>query len=223
MRPAGTSRETQVDRLARERQPAQSPRRNRDGEILEAAIEVFSAKGYAGASLQDVADAVGLLKGSLYHYISSKESLLSRIFEEAHEQAKVLMAAVDDLALPPDEHLREFVRQLTLFYLHNRARASLYFSEWRHLTGEDRETVLRQRGEFETYVRGVLSRAKKAGMTRPDLDVKLATFYLLAAVNGVLVWYRPGGTLSATRIAEEVASMSCAAALQGPPVRRRGP
>lgn len=188
-------------------------RRNRDSQILEAAVRIFSEKGYAATSLQDVADAVGLLKGSLYHYISSKESLLSRIFQEAHEQATTLMAEVDDLGLPPDEHLREYIRRLTLFYLGNRERASLYFSEWRHLTGDERATVLKQRREFATYLRRVLERAKAAGLARDDLDVKLATFYLVAAVNGVLVWYRPGGGLSASRIAAEVADMSCAAVL----------
>jgi DNA-binding transcriptional regulator YbjK len=56
-------------------------RRNRSDEILQAAIEIFHQKGYAAASIQDVADTVGVLKGSLYHYIDSKEDLLARIFE----------------------------------------------------------------------------------------------------------------------------------------------
>jgi len=198
------------------RRPRQVPRRNRDTQIIEAAVTVFSAKGYAAASLQDVADSVGLLKGSLYHYISSKESLLFRIFQESHEQAGVLMAAVDGLELPPDEQLREFVRRLTLYYLENRERASLYFSEWRHLTGDDRETVQKQRREFDAYVRAMITRAKDEGLTRDDLDVQLASFYLVAAVNGVLIWYRPGGRSSATRIADEVAEMSCAALLARP-------
>ena len=195
------------------RRPRPVPRRNRDTQIIEAAVTVFSEKGYAAASLQDVADSVGLLKGSLYHYISSKESLLFRIFQESHEQAGVLMAAVDALGLPPDEQLREFVRRLTLYYLENRERASLYFSEWRHLTGDDRTTVQKQRREFDAYVRGMISRAKERGLTREDLDVQLASFYLVAAVNGVLIWYRPGGRSPAIRIADEVADMSCAAVL----------
>jgi AcrR family transcriptional regulator len=198
----------------------QTPRRNRDEEILAAAIQVFSQKGYAAASLQDVADAVGLLKGSLYHYISSKESLLYRIFQESHTQAAGLMAAIDDLGLPPDARLREFVRRLTLFYAENRERASLYFSEWRHLTGEDRTTVMKQRQEFELYVRDIVQQASEQDLTREGLDVKLATRYLLTAVNGVVIWYRPGGRFSATEVAEQIAEMGCASLLRSERAKR---
>jgi TetR/AcrR family transcriptional regulator, cholesterol catabolism regulator len=192
----------------------QSPRRNRDEEILTAAIQVFSEKGYAAASLQDVADAVGLPKGSLYHYISSKESLLYRIFQESHEEASALMAAIDALGLAPDAKLREFVRQLTLFYEQHRERASLYFSEWRHLTGDDRETVMKQRREFELYMRTMVSEAHERGLTNPDLDVKLATRYILTAVNGVILWYRPEGPLPGDDIADQIAELACSSVLR---------
>lgn len=188
-------------------------RRNRDAQILEAAVRIFAEKGYSGSSLQDVADAVGLLKGSLYHYISSKESLLYRILEEAHEQATSLMDGLDELQLPPDAHLQELVTRLTLFYLADTQRASVYFNEWRYLTGKERAKVLRQRRAFEDYVRQSVEHARAGGLTRADLDVKVATFYLLAAVNGVLTWYRPGGPLSAQSIATEVAELSCSGVL----------
>lgn len=203
--------------------PMQTARRNRDEEILAAAIQVFSQKGYAAASLQDVADAVGLLKGSLYHYISSKESLLYRIFQESHVEAFRLMNGIDELDLPPGARLREFVRQMTLFYAQNRARASLYFGEWRHLTGVDRDTVMGQRREFEIYVRTILEEAEGLGLTRDGLDIKLATRYLLTAVNGVVIWYRPEGALSAPQIAEQIADMACASVLRPQPAIRKKP
>lgn len=188
-------------------------RRNRDKQILDAAVRIFADKGYSGASLQDVADAVGLLKGSLYHYISSKQSLLYRILQEAHQDATALVNSVDELQLPPDAHLREVVKRLTLFYLADPQRARVYFNEWRYLTGKERTTVLRQRREFEDYICQSVERTHAAGLTRADLDVKVATFYLLAAVNGVLTWYRPGGPLSADKIAAEVALLSCTGVL----------
>jgi len=190
------------------------PRRNRDEEILAAAIQVFSQKGYAAASLQDVADAVGLLKGSLYHYISSKESLLYRIFQESHVEGAALMAAVDEMGLAPDAKLREFARRLTLFYEQNRERASLYFGEWRHLTGEDLQTVMKQRREFELYVRTIVSEAHERGLTDPDLDVKLATRYILTGINGVILWYHPDGALPAEDIAERIAELACSSVLR---------
>lgn len=191
----------------------QAVRANRDGQILEASIRIFAEKGYAAASLQDVADAVGLLKGSLYHYISSKESLLYRIFQEAHEQAKVMMDAVDELNLSPEEHIREFLKRLALFYVVNRERASLYFSEWRNLTGEERNTVLRQQREFRSYIRQMLERAQDAGATRGSLDVKIATSFLLAALNGVPSLFRTDSPHEAEQLAGEIANLACAAVL----------
>ena len=58
-------------------------RRNREHEVVEAAVKVFYEKGYAASTIQDVADVVGVLKGSLYHYISSKEDLLFRILQQS--------------------------------------------------------------------------------------------------------------------------------------------
>lgn len=195
----------------------QTTRRNRDEEILDAAIQVFSQKGYAAASLQDVADSVGLLKGSLYHYISSKESLLYRIFQESHNEASGLMEQIDGLGQSPDARLHEFVRRMTLFYAENRARASLYFGEWRHLTGAERATVMGQRREFELYVRNILDQAESQGQTRDGIDIKLATRYLLTAVNGVVIWYRPERALSAPEIAEQIADMACSSVLRPQP------
>jgi AcrR family transcriptional regulator len=185
-------------------------RRNRDAEVFQAAIEIFSEKGYSASSLQDVADRVGLLKGSLYHYISSKESLLYRIFHEAHIEARVLMTEVAALDLPAQEHLYEYLRRLTLWYLANRQRSALYFTEWRYLTGEFGKIVRKDRRELEGYVRAIIQKAKDEGDTRPDLDVKLASFAALSAVNSVLIWYRPGGQYDVDRIAAEIAELASA-------------
>lgn len=224
-----------VDRTMRKPEPegqaggalASSPsgRRNRHEAIFTAAIAVFSERGYAAASLQDVADSVGLLKGSLYHYISSKESLLYEIFQDWYVQAVSLMRGIDALELPPSARLREFVRQLTLFYARDRERAGLYFSEWRHLAGDHHKTVMAQRREFELYVLGLIREVEKQGLGRDELEAKLATRYLLTAVNGVVLWYRPDGAWSADEIAEQIADMTCAFVLRPessivPPDRR---
>lgn len=196
----------------RRRQRRNSGRRNRDDEVLEAAISVFSEHGYSAASLQDVADAVGLLKGSLYHYISSKESLLFRIFNDAHTQALALMAEVDALGLPPDRKLKTYVERLTLWYLGHRDRASLYFTEWRYLTGDYAKSVRAQRREFELYVRTILTEAQEAGLTREDLDPRVTSYYILSAVNSVPIWYQAREPLSPEELARQISDLSYQAA-----------
>ena len=124
-------------------------RRNRSQDVIEAAIRVFHKKGYASASIQDVADEVGVLKGSLYHYIDSKEDLLARIFEDSAGQFEELMAEVASLDAPPVERLRHFARQSSLWYLRNIERVGIYVNEWKHLSGKRLKEVIRIRLAFE--------------------------------------------------------------------------
>ena len=69
--------------------------------IIEAAARMFDAKGYSATSTQDIANEVGLLKGSIYYYINSKEDLLFRIIEESHEGALRAIATVSALDVGP--------------------------------------------------------------------------------------------------------------------------
>ena len=197
-----------------EKQPRVVDRRNREADVLEAAIEVFYAKGYDGASIQDVADIVGVLKGSLYHYISSKEDLLFRIFQGSDEQAVTIMAEVAQRDLPPREHLEAYLTEIVAWYLNNIERVSLYFNEWRYLTGDNAEIVRKQRRAFADYVRDIL--VEGTDELRTGADVKLTTYFILGAINNIPVWYRKAGGYSASRLLTQFASMSSACAFVDP-------
>jgi AcrR family transcriptional regulator len=183
-------------------------RRNRDAEVIEAAIDVFWRKGFPAASVQDVADQVGVLKGSLYHYIKSKEDLLFRIFDESHLQASAIVKDVSAIDAPPLERLRIYVERYLAWYLENIERVSLYFSEWRHLTGARRTTVLKQRRLYEDFVRDLVREAQKAGEVPAGLNLNYATFYILGGMQSVPVWYRREGRDSPQQIAEAFAAMT---------------
>jgi AcrR family transcriptional regulator len=182
-------------------------RRNRRADVVEAAIKVFHEKGYASASIQDVADAVGVLKGSLYHYIDSKEDLLARIFEESDAQSFALMEQSHDLDLSAVERLRWFGRSWSLWYLENVERAAIYVNEWKHLSGQRLKDVLKTRHEYDARVAEIIDDVKLAGDASPDLDVRYATFFVLTAINGLPTWYRRRGPDPAEHIAEVYADM----------------
>jgi AcrR family transcriptional regulator len=184
-----------------------SGRRNRGEEVIEAAVAIFNEKGYATASIQGVADRVGVLKGSLYHYIDSKEDLLARIFEESDEVSFALMEESRDLDLSAVERLRWFARSWTLWYLENIERTAIYVNEWRHLTGKRLEKVVQTRHEYEQRVKEIIRDVQKDGQAAPDLDVRYACFVVLSAINGLPTWYRRGGPDSAEHIADVYADM----------------
>jgi AcrR family transcriptional regulator len=185
-------------------------RRNRDSEILEAAILVFAHKGYAAASMQDVADAVGVLKGSLYHYIGSKEELLFRIFDESHQEAARRIEEVSGMDADPLTKLYVYFKRLVHTTLVNRERTVLYFRDWRQLTGPRLETVVKQREEYESFVRGLIVEAYKAGKTPVHIKPKYVSFFLIGGLNWVADWYRADGPDSADLVAESYARMAIA-------------
>jgi AcrR family transcriptional regulator len=197
-------------------------RRNRGEEVLKAAIQIFYDKGYASSSIQDVAASVGVLKGSLYHYIDSKEDLLARIFEGSDEDSVELMNRVRAIDAPAVERLREFARLWSLWYLNNLERASLYFNQWKHLTGERLERIVAKRHEYEQWVAGMIDEVKSQGDADPDLDTRYACFFILSAINGLPVWYRRGRGDSAEHISEVYADI-IVAMVCGTPGRKRQP
>jgi len=107
-------------------------RRARDSEVIEAAVNLFWEKGYASTSVQDVADALGMLKGSLYYYIKSKEDLLKKIFEDSHAEVREITESVMALEKPSIERLQIFIERYAGWYLLNLRRAALYTREWHH-------------------------------------------------------------------------------------------
>jgi AcrR family transcriptional regulator len=165
-------------------------RYNRDAEVLAAAINVFWRKGFAAATIQDIADEVGVLKGSLYHYVQSKEELLFRIFDESHRQASEMRREVVEMELPPIEALHLYVEKYVLWYLQNMERVSLYFSEWKRLSGDRLAEARRHRRTYDEFVSGLILDAEKAGEIPSRMDAKYATYFVLGALNGIPDWYR---------------------------------
>jgi AcrR family transcriptional regulator len=190
-------------------------RRNRGQDVIEAAIRVFHKKGYASASIQDVAEEVGVLKGSLYHYIDSKEDLLARIFEDSAGHFEAMLAEAAGLDAPPVERLRSFARKCSLWYLKNIERVGIYVNEWEHLSGKRRKEVVRIRVDYERSLAEMIGDVKEAGEAGPDLDVNYATYFIFGALNGLPDWYRRRGPDPAEQIADGYARMIVATVVGG--------
>lgn len=173
--------------------------------MLEAAIRVFHKKGYASASIQDVAEEVGVLKGSLYHYIDSKEDLLARIFEDSAGHFMEMLDEACGLDERPVERLHSFGRNCSLWYLKNIERVAIYATEWKHLTGKRRKGVVGIRETYERRLAELIGEVKEAGESPPDLDVNFATYFIFGALNGLPDWYRRRGPDPAEKIADAYA------------------
>lgn len=185
-------------------------RRNREPEIVAAAIEVFHKKGYAGASLQDVADIVGVLKGSLYHYISSKEELLARICVESHKHSAVIMEESLESADDPLDQLRSFLERIALWYLNNLERVHIYFNEGKWLSGDRLDEVRSQGREFQGFIRTLIEKARNSNRIHTEVDPRIATQLITGSLNSISTWYRPDGLYPPQEIANAFTEMTLA-------------
>ena len=173
----------------------------REQEIYDVAADIFHRKGYAGTTLQDIADAVGLLKGSLYYYIDSKEDLLYRITQDIHEGARRTVAASAAVGGPPSARLRALVEGHVLAFRDRLAWIRVFYTEHTALTGERRREIMAERRAYEAYVDGLLAEGQADGSFCPDMDPRVARNGILTMVNSVYLWYRPAHDPPIERIA----------------------
>jgi AcrR family transcriptional regulator len=184
-----------------------SPPGVRGEEVYAAALRLFREKGYHATSMQDIAAAVGLYKGSLYHYIGGKQDLLVQVFERA---MSTLIADVEgiaaDTSLRPSTQLRLIVAAHVEALSCNLDALTVYFHEWRALAGDALTTVQAQRESYTLLVSEVLGRGVTLGEFDTP-DVRIATLGVLGMCNWLCQWYRPGGRLSPAEIAGHFADL----------------
>jgi AcrR family transcriptional regulator len=175
----------------------------RRADILAAATALFYTQGYADTSVEDVAKAVGVLKGSLYYYIDSKEDLLVRILEDVHEQvSEILVEVVARTDLTPLERLSLYVRRQVEYNAKNVRRIAVYYHEFRRLSGTRLTNLRRQRREHEQFLVDLLDQAVEAGEVHRDLDTDLAARATFATIIWPYTWYHAEGSISAQELAD---------------------
>jgi AcrR family transcriptional regulator len=204
---------------------SRAPRR-RQQEILEAAARVFHEKGYESTSIQDIADAVGILKGSLYYYITSKEDLLFEIIQGVHEEALKNLEKTRDLEGDALQKIRAFVVVHLTHNATNLVKMAVFFQDFRSLNGKRREIIVQERDLYDNFLRDLIRQGQEEGTVCPDIEPKLAAITVLGMMNWIYQWYRPGGELSATEIANAygdfvVAGLACTRATHTPGHRRQ--
>ena len=194
--------------MAKDEQGTATQRR-RD-ELVVAAAEIFHRKGYDATSMQEIAEAVGMLKGSLYYYIDTKEDLLFAVIEKAHRLGS------DGLALSAAEggDALTQLRRTVIIHMRNNLEhleeIGVFFQDFRSLSPERRGTIVAERDSYERFFRGLIEQGQQEGTIDPKVDPKLATKALLGMINWVYQWYRPDGPRPSEEIAEAFAEIALA-------------
>jgi AcrR family transcriptional regulator len=163
----------------------------RRSELTREAAKLFAQKGYHGTSIGDIAEALGVQKGSLYSHIKSKDDLLWETLSEGATAFHAALDAIPDDAAPAEKirlalrgHLRVVAEQLDV--------ATVFVQEWRYLEDARRDRFVAERRRYEERIRELLREGRDLGELRSDLDVGSAARLLLSAVNWAYTWLRPG-------------------------------
>ena len=188
-------------------EPTPTMERRRD-EIVAAAARIFHQKGYEATSIQEVAEAVGMLKGSLYYYIDAKEDLLFAVIEKAHQLGNDGMASSVEEGGDALAQLRHTITAHVRNNLENLTEIGVFFQDFRSLGQERRAAIVEERDSYERFVRGIIERGQADGTIDASIDPKLTTMALLGMMNWVYQWYRPDGPKEPQEIAEIFADVA---------------
>jgi AcrR family transcriptional regulator len=182
-----------------------TPERRR--EILDAAARVFYEKGYEAASTRDIADSVGLLKGSLYYYIESKEDFLFEIIKENHDGALAALERVRESEGDALVRMAALIDTHVEFFTSNFIASVIFFREFRSLSPE-RQALIRAEGDsYLDFVRELIVQGQREGTIDPQIDARATSLGIVGMLNSLALWYRGGGRLSPHNLAKQFASL----------------
>jgi len=176
-------------------------------QILDAAAQIFRLKGYHATSMQDIAGAVNLQKGSLYHHVSSKQEILLELLNQALELlTDQIVGVAEDENISPAEKLRQMMRMYLKALTDNVDLASVLLLEHRSLNKELHARHVPNRDRFESLWREVVEEGVQSG-DFPIAEAALTVRNILGAMNWVITWYKPNGALSIEEISDQTASL----------------
>jgi TetR/AcrR family transcriptional regulator, cholesterol catabolism regulator len=178
--------------------------RDRHRAILETAARLICEKGYEGASIQDIAEATGLTKAGLYHYIRSKEHLLLDIqnygMDVFEEQVLAQVISIPD----PLARLRACMDRNILLVTHGWSKeVTIILHEHATLTGEARTHINARKRRYVRFLESSFTEAVRAKKIRP-VNPKVAAFAFLGMVLWIYKWFRADGAISAEELSKEM-------------------
>lgn len=177
-------------------------------EIVEVAGRLFAAQGFDGTSLQDIGEHVGVLKGSLYHYISSKEDLLEDVVRSGHQGLLENMALCEHFKGRPLAQLVAFsYGHVVLNATPERIlRGAVFLQDGDKLSPSKREPLVAGRDDYNRYLRRILQDGRETAVFDPDMEPRICSFAIIGVLTSYIRWYHPGGPVTSQELGREFAA-----------------
>ena len=173
--------------------------------ITNVSIQLFGKQGYTGTSMRDIANAVGLLPGSLYAHIASKEALLLGIVADGIGRFIAAVEPFVDSSGSPVARLRKMIVAHLEVVADNPERSQVVFHQWRFLGTDNLPEAIERRRHYEALFINTIEAGVAAGEFKPDLNRRIVVLTILGALNWSAEWFSPDGKLSAAQVGELMA------------------
>lgn len=184
------------------------PANSRRTELLAIAAGLFAQKGFRSTTVRDIAEAAGILSGSLYHHFDSKESMVDEILRTFQDE---LFGQYDEILRGDDDARTRLERAVEVSFAaidRHPHEVAIFQNEAAYLGGFDRFAYLAERNAQSRLVWiTLLDDGVRSGALRADLDVELTYRFIRDTVWVAVGWYRPGGKLTHDVIARQYLSI----------------
>jgi len=172
-------------------------------EISRQAARVFYEKSYDGASMQDIAQAVGLTKAGLYHHVGSKDRLLYEIMNYGMDLLdETVLRKVKDIPDPREKLRQTIIGHIQLIIHTWDYETTVILHENRSLKGPLHKKITLRKKEYIHYLEELITQVQEQTGTPPLISARLATFGLLGIINWLYQWYRPEGAIKLDELAQ---------------------
>ncbi|MEZ4687821.1 MAG: TetR/AcrR family transcriptional regulator [Bacteroidia bacterium] len=178
-------------------------------EIIQAAAKVFAEKGFYGASMQDIADELGMNKSSLYYYVKAKEDLVKGLVEGVLQDILLEASEIMKSGYSPASKLRRIIEAHLRHFLAHRSAFAVFLHESPTLLDRFSQADVQQvMQEYDLLLRKLIQEGQESGEFRKSLDPKITVLGIFGMCNYSSKWYRPEGDVSSAEVARIFADLA---------------
>lgn len=173
-------------------------------EILRTSARLFQQQGYDGASMNDIAAALKLSKGGLYHHFQSKDEILFDLMNQAMDITEERVINVVRKISDPEERLRSLIRlHIGTVLSQNDREITVMLHENHPLPPPLRKRINGRKKDYIHFVENLVAEVQRKRQTQSSVSPRAAAFALLGMINWIYQWYKPEGSLQEDRLAHE--------------------
>ncbi len=179
----------------------------RKGQVIRSAAELFREKGYAAASMRDLAQKLGIEAASLYSHIKSKEEILQSLCFDMATEFRKSLDAVEKQQVSASEKLKNGIIGHIQVMAKDLTSSAVFMNEHRHLSQPFLRDFLLLRINYINRFKSIIEEGVRKGEFKSNIDKKLAVMTLFSSLNWMPMWYDPNSNIDSISLGQQLADM----------------